>query len=920
MAIRVMVHVIQLLGVLVPLAGCVSLVRRVQSRASMYLLLANLGCLIINGSYMLLLQTKTSESALIALKMEYFGNVVFYLMFGMFLWSYLRMKRHKWVKAVFGFWCVLDVMLLISIWAADGFPLVFQSLHFYWNERFGLVLIQSQPGVLYLMRYSVVCILMLCGMIYTTVRMFLVKVSSERNNLAKLAGAQLVICASLILMLVFNFSFDIVPICASLSILSMIISVHRDEFFGVMEIGREWVFEQIQDAFVIVDELYGYLDSNVYAKKVFSELNSMRKNKMVQGKLYELFVDVERIQQIEGKYYHKKIMEIREKGVLSGYCLLLVDVTEQYVLMERVKEEKERADAANQAKSAFVSNVSHEIRTPMNAIVGMTQIMLRRDLPKQDREYLMNIRNSGNALLAIVNDLLDMSKIEAGKMELVDEEYDFMTMLNDLGMILLNRIGGKPVELLYDIDPDVPARLYGDALRIRQIIINLMNNATKFTEEGFVCLTVKVNQVKEEDLELFVSVKDTGQGIREEDLGRLFGTFQQVDTAKNHHKEGTGLGLSISRQLVELMHGNIGVRSEYGKGSEFYFTIHQKIVDGSRAAQIREDFQALIMGNMKSEAANRLLERLAKGYGLAYGADLGAAEAAKLPVFYFTDQYGALSEEEKRKTADLGAVVCCMLNPMAENDFPEGMPSMNKPLYSYNFCNFLENADGSEEETEGENAQGTAAGGNGQGKTRGENGRRAAQSGNRQNAAAGGNVESAAKYENGQGTAEGRNGQRKAQGGNRQNAAGGNGGKGRTGDDEMDFLAPEACVLIVDDNEINCMVAEEMLKPLQMRIETASDGRQALEMVEKKRYDLIFMDHFMPVMNGIEAAKAIRKLEGGYYQKVPVIALTANTAREQQEEYRQAGMNDFLSKPIDMNEIYKMIKKWIPDKIQAGSS
>ena len=610
----------------------------------------------------------------------------------------------------------------------------------------------------------------------------------------------------------------------------------------------------VQTCALPIYELYGYLDSNAYAKKVFTELNHMRKNKTVSGKLYEMFVDLDRIQQIEGKYYNKKIMEIREKGVLSGYCLLLVDITEQYVLMERVRQEKERADAANRAKSAFVSNVSHEIRTPMNAIVGMTQIMLRRELPEQDRQYLMNIRNSGNALLTIVNDLLDMSKIEAGKMELVNEAYDFMGMLSDLGMIILNRIGGKPVELLYDIDTEIPARLYGDALRIRQIIINLMNNATKFTEKGYVCLTVKVNKIVQDDLELLISVKDTGQGIKEEDLGKLFGTFQQVDTEKNHHKEGTGLGLSISKQLVELMRGNIGVKSEYGKGSEFYFTIHQQIVEEGRAAQLSQGREALVIGNMKCEAANHMLEGLVRGYGLNFSADLKALEQSKFPIFYFTDQYEVLSTAEISKLAEKGAVVCGMQNPMAECAFPEEVFTMNKPLYSYNFCNFIEGRYGQDTGTE---------------------------------------------------LKSGPDAHRDKE-------------ETESGGEELNFLVPEASVLIVDDNEINCMVAEEMLKPLEMNIEIAVDGRQAVEMVGKKQYDLVFMDHFMPVMNGIEAAKAIRNLNGAYYQKLPIIALTANTAKEQQEEYLQAGMNDFLSKPIDMMEIYKLIRKWIPNKIKQA--
>ena len=848
MIIYSIVNIIQLIGILVPFAGCILLVRKARSRTSMYLLLANLGCLIINGSYMLLLQTKTHEGALIALKMEYFGSVVFYLMFELFLWFYLGMKRHKWIWIIFVVWSAIGATLLFALWLGDGYGHVFGDLRFRIHERYGLVMIQATQGVLYMLWYSVTCVLLTCGMIYTSVRIFQVQINTERYNLAKLAGAQFVICFSLVAMLLFHFSFDIVPICASLAILSIIIGIFRDEFFGITELGQQWVFDQMGDAVIIVDEMYGYLDANSYAKKVFTELNYKRKNETVSGDMYRLFTGLEKIQQIFGKVYHKKIMEIREKGVISGYSMLLVDVTEQHELIERVKQEKERADAANQAKTAFISNVSHEIRTPMNAIVGMTQIMLRRDdLPKQDREYLTNIRNSGNALLTLINDLLDMSKIESGKMELVDEEYDFMPMLSDLGMIILNRIGTKPVELLFDIDPDMPARLYGDELRIRQVIINLMNNATKFTETGSVCLTVKVNRIEGEDIELFVSVRDTGQGIREEDLGKLFGSFQQVDSKKNHHKEGTGLGLSISKQLVEMMNGSIGVTSEYGKGSEFYFTIHQRVVEAQRAAWISDGCEAVIAGSMENDAANELLKTLAASYQLPYIKDILAEPPEKTQIFYFTDRYELLDAAERQRLSDAGAFICGLRNPMVEKDFAEDIFTMNKPLYSYNFCNLIENRQVSAE-----------------------------------------NREIPSREETEQATAA-----------------------------EEDFLAPDASVLIVDDNEINCMVAEEMLKPLQLRIiDTAEDGRQALELIQKNRYDLVFMDHLMPVMDGIEAVTALRRMEGAYFKEVPVIALTGNTAKEQQEEYIRVGMSDYLSKPLDMADIYRIIRKWIPDKIR----
>lgn len=497
------------------------------------------------------------------------------------------------------------------------------------------------------------------------------------------------------------------------------------------------------------------------------------------------------------------------------------------ILQGNLREEKERADAANKAKTEFVSNISHEIRTPMNAIVGMTQLMLRRNPQGQDREYLLNIQNSGNALLAIINDLLDISKIESGRMELVPEEYDLMPMLSDLGMILQNRIGGRPVELLFDIDTDIPAGLYGDALRIRQIIINLLNNAVKFTEEGYVCLTVKVKQIQEDDIELYIAVKDTGQGIREEDLGRLFGAFQQVDQKKNHHKEGTGLGLSLSKKFVEMMGGSIGVKSEYGKGSEFYFTIHQRITDNRKAAALPEGKEAVVIGRLRNERANELLKELAGMLHLNFENDIMSVAETKAPVFCFTDVYGEFSQAEAQRLQELSATVCGMVDPMAEAVFPEGMPVMNKPLYSDNFCRFIENR----------------------------------------------KKEAEPKAE------------------------------------ELYFT--DKRVLVVDDNELNRMIAVEMLKPTGLEIDTAENGERALEMIQAQRYDMIFMDHQMPVMDGVEAVRAIRQLEGEYFREVPVIALTANTGAEQQEQYAKAGMNGYLSKPFELEDIYRLLTKWL---------
>ncbi|MCH5257567.1 MAG: response regulator [Lachnospiraceae bacterium] len=851
---KFLVFVIQSIGIWIPVAGIFALLRRKhQSNNSMYLMVTNMGCLLMNSGYLLVLSAHTFDQAMIISKMQFLGNALFYFFFTMFIASYLWQKFPKLPFYIWGFFETLSVILY---WNDDLKLFLFGDKPFFHFEKtkiLGFYTSNMGQNMVYMQRYSCVCFFLIWMFIYSNIKMFRLKDKTERANMARLIGAQFVVMISLIAYMQLNPAFDFVPIFASLSILSIILSLLKDEFYGIAEMGHEWVFEQMEDAFIIVDKNYGFLEANSYAVEIFNGLKRQRKQKAIPGELQELFKSTEEIYRNSGKYYEKKIVDIIDKNEVVGYSMLLVDVTRQQELMEKVQEEKERADAANQAKSAFVSNVSHEIRTPMNAIVGMTQILLRGDLPEKEREYIVNIQNSGNALLTIINDILDMSKIESGKMELVEEDYDFTQMLNDLGMIILNRIGNKPVELIYDIDPALPDKLYGDALRIRQIIINLMNNATKFTEQGHVTLSVRVEKAEGNDVELAISVKDSGQGIREEDIPKLFGSFQQVDTKKNHKKEGTGLGLSICKQLVELMNGSIGVRSEYGKGSEFYFNIHQKLVSDKRAAQLElhqgAGEQILIAGTMNNEAEYAALQKLAEEYGLTFVPDILTDRVEKGKLYYFTDCIGQLSEGERKRIADLGAELCILQNPMVENeasdsenvDLPESVKTLNKPLFTYNFCQIIS---GKEENPDNQGS------------------------------------ENEAKNEN----------------------------------DDLSFTAPEARILIVDDNEINRLVAEEMLVPIKIQVDMAENGAEAVEKVQKNEYDIVLMDHIMPVMDGLEAAQTIRKLDGDYYKELPILALTANDAKSDREKYLEAGMNDFVAKPIMMEELFSKIRKWVPEE------
>lgn len=264
------------------------------------------------------------------------------------------------------------------------------------------------------------------------------------------------------------------------------------------------------------------------------------------------------------------------------YILEFHDDTRDQQYIEAAQKARREAEEANESKSAFLSVVSHEIRTPMNAVVGMTDLLLRdkENLTPKQEKYLKNIKTSGAALVMLVNDILDQSKIDAGKMQIVESAYELRPMTEDVKLIIENRIGTKPIHLIYEIDEEVPRYLVGDSLRIRQILINLMNNAVKFTEEGYIRFSINCVKNHADKHLLRFSVEDSGQGMSKEDLARIGEAFVQVDVKKNHSKEGTGLGLSISRDFISMMGGKLEVKSEYGKGTEFFFEIWQGYATG----------------------------------------------------------------------------------------------------------------------------------------------------------------------------------------------------------------------------------------------------------------------------------------------------------------------------------------------------
>jgi len=489
-------------------------------------------------------------------------------------------------------------------------------------------------------------------------------------------------------------------------------------------------------------QLEGSGDEGLYIRQ--SEMTDMYYTSIVHGN-YNLFIKV--IDELSGEVLKEASFQLSKPAhfyetlVFRALILLLIILVIALVVWfaakisnmaiinrqyEQIKEAKEEAEYANQAKSRFLANMSHEIRTPINAVLGMDEMILRESSEKEIRNYASDIYTSANTLLSLINDILDSSKIESGKMEIVPVEYDPATLIRDLVNMISQRARAKDLKLHVHVAEDIPSQLYGDDVRVRQVVTNILTNAVKYTPSGSVTLSVTGRRDGEDEILTF-SVEDTGIGIKEEDLPKLFEAYRRIEEGRNRHIEGTGLGMNITIQLLALMSSKLEVESVYGKGSRFWFDLRQKIVDETP------------LGNFENT----------------------------------------------------------LLNP--------------GEVYSY----------------------------------------------------------------------------------------------------EGGFEAPDAKILVVDDNEMNLKVFKSLLKVTKIQVTTATGGREAIELASKEIFNIIFTDHMMPDMDGIETLHHLKELPNCKY--VPIYVLTANAVTGAREQYMEEGFDGFISKPIVSDKLEQVIRENLPE-------
>ena len=720
--------IIQILATLACAVAVLIVAFKKTSSYSNVIVITFLCAFVQNGGYILELLSKNAGEGMMAVRAEYLGGAFEIGLMTFFIFKYCGHDLNIIVKSLI---VTESVIVLLGVWTWEFTHAYYIGVDFVANATIPHLVMQH--GWLYF-TFSVTTIIELLVCIFIlTVSILKTNQSHMKTNYTILLFVVVVplLCYVLSITGVFG-GYDVTPLSVAIAVSIFALALARKHVFDVADAAGELILSELENAIIILDNESCYEYSNKRAESLFPSLKTYSKGSLVRDwEILNIF-DNTRSRQITiaDRSFEVSVNKVKTNGVEIGTTAILFDVTDSQAQIEQMKALKEEAEDASKAKSAFLANVSHEIRTPINVIMGMSEVLLRDYSTEEMKDYLFNIRNSGNTLLNLISDIIDFSRIESGKLELNSEKFDMGKMLSELISIYRFRSEQKGLDFSYDISPDIPKNLIGDEVRIRQIATNLLSNSVQYTEKGNVKIRIGYKYRSDFDIDLILAVEDTGMGFKRENYEDLFSGSGRDKAADRHGDfNGTGLGLNITKQLVEMMGGILNYKSDVGKGTVFSVIIPLSIVPDNKE----------VIGN----------------------------------------------EIEKKVDED-----------------------------AY----------------------------------------------------------------------------------------------------RASFTAEEAEILVVDDSPINLQVMKELLKDMRPKLTFATSGEECLEIVREKHFDMIFMDHRMTGMDGVETFSRIKQSDNEC-KDTPVIMITANATNDARDWYLTKGFTDFILMPVSAERLSTMLYKYLPERL-----
>lgn len=578
------INIFQIAGTLVGFLTLLSIARKKASETQKVLLIACCCAFVSILAYTLEINARTLEAMVMAVKFGYVGKCYVLLFFLMFMAYYCNIDIPK---PVFSIFLTFNTVMLMLIITCDRHKLYYKGIRLSYEGLFPHV--ELEKGVCYWMLMAV-----MLGLMAWYVILCLIEVKKrkgiERKRLLLLSFSGLIPGYMLTIYLtgIMNI-LDPVPLGIVLSCMLLTLNVNKYGLLDTMELAREKIIENTKDGLVILDTNYNLLYANDVARALFPDISHAESR---ERQIKEIFKENPReaVVDIEGRSYEIRVSHIADDNNeenVRGYLAWIFDMTFVNRYTEEMIRLRQEAEKANLAKTSFLAHMSHEIRTPMNAIIGFSDLCLNNGDEGEIKEYVQSIRESAGTLMVLINEVLDISKIESGKIVLTDVAYSMKELMKEVISAIIPQINAKHLTFRYLLDKDIPVMLKGDKKEIRHIMSNLLSNAVKYTSEGTILFKVKEIRRRDRKILLEIIVKDTGIGIKEENREQIFDRFERFDVKKNYAVEGTGLGLSIVKNLVQLMDGSVEVESVYGEGSLFRARLWQEILDERKGEEYR---------------------------------------------------------------------------------------------------------------------------------------------------------------------------------------------------------------------------------------------------------------------------------------------------------------------------------------------